>query len=81
MPYEIRFDADGDPIACHFCRYECVPLDEFTFRQFKVEPKQVLWCEVCSMTYLTLDEDHERLARSIGWIANRILEEVKRGKA
>jgi hypothetical protein len=82
---------DGEKPICDCCGYEA-PLKYYRGPITKStpggEPNGSKFCEVCAGTYLshsvsypyTLGE-HKLLWGSIGWIANRILDEIRAGRA
>ena len=77
--YELRWNAEGELSGCECCGF-ATKLGEF--RQQHPNTGTNLFCEVCSSSHLSLAETHPWAAsdpllyRSLGWIANRILQEI-----
>ena len=75
-----------DPMECDCCGY---PAPLKTFRFFDSSNRTLFndYCEVCSATYLSQIERSigsesisSRLAKSIGYIANMILDEIRKSR-
>jgi len=74
--------ADDGPVECFACKY---PGDVAEFKNMDTEygKKDLILCEFCATTHLgtsfsfPFDKDRQ-LHQSIGWIANRLLDEIRK---
>jgi hypothetical protein len=78
MSYELR-TIDGEVTECECCGY-LAPVDKF----YEGPNRRLMYlCEVCSSTYLSQAVAYPQqcpdptLYKSIGWIANRLLSEIR----
>ena len=78
--YRLRKNDAGEVEECFCCGY-AAPLAKFEDRNTTGEPNW--FCEVCGSTFLSLavtrpvEYRDDSLYRSIGWIANKILDEIR----
>lgn len=85
MEFTKRATEDGDPIECDCCGYEAATLDFDCHAEGLrgLDRKTTTLCEVCASTHLSKSVNYpsqcpdQQLWQSIGWIANRILDEIR----
>lgn len=85
MKFEKRKDDRGDAIECECCGYWAATsvFEGHAEGLHALEKRETYLCEVCSSTHLSLAVTYPsqcpdaRLWMSIGWIANRILDEIR----
>ncbi len=82
--YAKRFEG-GEPVTCDNCGYPAA-LGDFTPLQVPPSTKAHLYCEVCAKTFLSVATDYpsqcpdSKLYQAVGWVANKILEEIEKIK-
>ena len=80
-----RVNDDGEPIECECCGYEAATslFSGHAEGLRGLETKKTYLCEVCSSTHLSSSVNYPswcpdpQLWQSIGWLANRILDEIR----
>jgi hypothetical protein len=77
-------EMQDDPEQCDCCHYEAADLESYKTGMGEGDKRL---CEFCANTFLSSIvenpahyETDPALARSIGWIANRLLDEIRKGK-
>lgn len=81
--YEVRKDEEGEQIGCESCGY-LAPLGEFKDMTGLEHRKTHYFCEICSSTHISKTVVYPKqfvdvkLAQSLGWIANRIIDEIRK---
>jgi len=86
MQLKLRYHEDGDILTCHNCDSPVPTMDATGHHHNERLNGEVYLCEVCASSMLSTalfypDQCPDPLLyQAVGWIANRILEEIKKHK-
>lgn len=86
--YKEMYDEDGDQRECSSCGYYA-PVFETEIRvDFPASEKRIVYlCEICASTSISSatvefpsqwDVNAARLMKTIGWVANKLIDEIHR---